>query len=61
MISKVHGRFAKWTGALEFDINAMQSSKVSVDIDVASIDTKETQRDAHLCSPDFFDASNSRR
>jgi polyisoprenoid-binding protein YceI len=55
MVSKVHGRFAKWSGTLTFDEQSPGDSHVDVEIDAASIDTKEPQRDAHLRSPDFFD------
>ena len=55
MISKVHGRFQSWTGTLEIDEADLTRSKVAVEIDAASIDTKEPKRDDHLRSPDFFD------
>lgn len=55
MISKVHGLFAKWSGALELDEENPANSSVKVEIDAASVDTKEEKRDAHLRSPDFFD------
>jgi polyisoprenoid-binding protein YceI len=55
MISKVHGRFTQWSGTLEFDEANPAASKVEVQIDVASVDTKDAQRDGHLKSPDFFD------
>jgi polyisoprenoid-binding protein YceI len=56
MVSKVHGRFTKWNGTLVFDEKNPAGSRVEVEIDAASVDTKEPQRDTHLCSPDFFDA-----
>ena len=55
MVSKVHGRFSKWDGALAIDDVDPSKSHVEVTIDVASIDTKEEKRDAHLKSADFFD------
>ena len=55
MISKVHGRFQSWTGTLEIDEADLSQSKVTVEIDAASIDTKEPKRDDHLRSADFFD------
>jgi polyisoprenoid-binding protein YceI len=55
MVSKVHGRFTKWTGTLELDDEDLTRSRVEVTIDAASIDTKEDKRDAHLRSPDFLD------
>lgn len=56
MVSRVRGRFNRWTGTLEMDAASPASSRVEIQIHVASIDTREAQRDAHLCSPDFFDA-----
>lgn len=55
MVTKVHGAFTKWTGTLELDEQDPARSHVEVEIDVASIDTKEPQRDAHLRSADFFE------
>ena len=55
MVSKVHGRFAKWDGTLLIDDVDPAKSHVEVTIDVASVDTKEEKRDAHLKSADFFD------
>ena len=58
MISTVRGRFNTFSGTVEFDEDNPTSSSVDVVIDVASIDTREQQRDDHLRSPDFFDAAN---
>ena len=58
MISRVHGSFKNWSGSLETDDADPSNSKVQISIDVASIDTKEPQRDEHLRSADFFDAAN---
>ncbi|MEW6434369.1 MAG: YceI family protein [Myxococcota bacterium] len=55
MVSKVHGRFTKWSGQFEFDETNPSGSRVEVQIDAASIDTKEAQRDGHLRSADFLD------
>ena len=55
MVSKVHGRFAKWSGRLAFDEQKPESSSLEVEIDAASIDTRDTPRDTHLRSADFFD------
>ena len=59
MVSKVHGRFQSWTGNLVIDNDDITRSTVNVEIDAASIDTKEEKRDAHLRSPDFFDVENN--
>jgi polyisoprenoid-binding protein YceI len=56
VVSKVRGRFAKWSGSIELDPANLSDSSVDVTIDVASIDTGEVQRDAHLKSGDFFEA-----
>jgi polyisoprenoid-binding protein YceI len=56
VFSKVRGTFGKWGGSLELDLADLTKSKVTVEIDTASIDTHEEKRDAHLRSPDFFDS-----
>lgn len=55
MISNVKGAFTKVTGTVEFDEANPAASSINVTIDVASIDTREPQRDAHLKSADFFE------
>jgi polyisoprenoid-binding protein YceI len=57
VISKVHGRFAKWSGAIALDAQDLTRSSVEVRIDAASIDTQVADRDAHLKSPDFLDVA----
>ncbi len=54
MISNVRGRFEDFTGTVEFDEVDPTRSKVDVQIDAGSINTKEPNRDAHLKSPDFL-------
>ena len=56
MISTVKGRFHEFSGALTGDPSAPAGASVTITIAAASIDTRETQRDAHLRSADFFDA-----
>ena len=56
MISNVRGRFESFTGAVDFDEQDPTRSSVEVQIEAASINTREAQRDAHLKSPDFLDA-----
>ncbi len=55
MVVTVKGRFGKVNGSIEFDENEPTEGKVEVTIDAASIDTRDSQRDAHLRSPDFLD------
>jgi polyisoprenoid-binding protein YceI len=56
MISNVRGRFEKFSGLVEFDEKNPANSTVDVEIEAASINTREPQRDAHLRSPDFLNA-----
>lgn len=57
MISNVRGRFETFTGAVDFDIENPERSTVDVQIETASVNTRDEQRDTHLRSPDFFNAS----
>jgi polyisoprenoid-binding protein YceI len=54
LVSKVPGRFNSFSGTIEVDPKEIASGKVSVEIDVASIDTANERRDGHLKSEDFF-------
>lgn len=58
VVSKVRGRFTKFSGTLELDESDLARSKVEATIDATSIDTGTAQRDDHLRSADFFDADN---
>lgn len=53
MISKVRGRFEKFDATIVTGENPLDSS-VTATADVASINTKQAQRDDHLRSGDFF-------
>jgi polyisoprenoid-binding protein YceI len=55
VIAKVRGVFGTFSGELTIDDADVAKSAIKVDIDAASIDTKEEKRDAHLRSPDFLD------
>jgi len=55
VISKVHGRFARWSAKLALDTADLARSTVEVAIEAASIETGVADRDAHLRSPDFLD------
>ncbi len=54
MVSKVRGRFTKFSGQLVTGENPLQSS-VTAEIDLASINTGQEQRDQHIQSADFFE------
>ncbi|GGK04811.1 polyisoprenoid-binding protein [Lentibacillus kapialis] len=54
MISKAKGHFNDFDAVIEVDPENLEDSKVEVTIDVSSIDTKNTGRDEHLRSDDFF-------
>lgn len=56
VFTKVRGTFGKWGGSLQLDLADLTKSRVSVEIDTTTIDTREEKRDAHLRSADFFDA-----
>ena len=57
MISNVKGEFSAVKGALTLDPTDITKSHVAASIDVATINTREEQRDAHLKSADFLDAA----
>jgi polyisoprenoid-binding protein YceI len=56
MISSVKGRFGDISGAVKIDPANPSAVLVDVTLKTASVDTRQEQRDAHLRSPDFFDA-----
>lgn len=56
MISNVRGRFSGVSGKLIYDSSNIAQSHVEASVDIATIDTRDPQRDTHLKSPDFFDA-----
>jgi len=56
MISNVMGSFKEFEGNASMIENDFSTTKVNVTIKTASIDTEAPDRDAHLKSPDFFDA-----
>ena len=55
MISSVKGHFSDVTGSLTGDVSNPDSFELNVKLGVASIDTRQEQRDVHLRSADFFD------
>ncbi len=55
MISKVRGSFETFSGTVNFDEKNPVNSTVDIAVELASINTRDGQRDGHLKSPDFFD------
>ena len=59
VITTVTGYFRSFEGTVETaEETDFSAAKVSFSTDVASIDTNQADRDAHLKAPDFFDAEN---
>jgi polyisoprenoid-binding protein YceI len=56
VVSKVRGRFTRYSGTVGLDDGDLTRSVVDVTIDASSVDTGTPQRDTHLRSADFFDA-----
>jgi polyisoprenoid-binding protein YceI len=56
MISTVRGHFSEYDGTIEADPDDPARSRAWGTVKVASVDTGDPDRDAHLRSPDFFDA-----
>jgi polyisoprenoid-binding protein YceI len=56
MVTKVRGAFNEFEGSITVDAEAPERSKVELAIKVASIDTRNADRDQHLKTNDFFDA-----
>lgn len=51
------GRFDTFTGTFSYDESAPEASKVSVEIDTASVNSNHAERDKHLRNDDFLDVS----
>lgn len=58
MVATVRGQFTEVSGDIVYNAGNPASSSVNATINVASIATRDAQRDGHLKSPDFFDADN---
>jgi len=57
MITKVHGQFEKFTGEVNLDENNPSNTSVDIQIEMASVNTRDSKRDDHLRSADFFNAA----
>jgi polyisoprenoid-binding protein YceI len=58
MLAKVRGQFEKFTISIDADDANPAAASVEVQIDAASINTRDANRDGHLKSPDFLDVGN---
>jgi polyisoprenoid-binding protein YceI len=58
VISTVTGHFSGYRATIEASEPDFSDAQVTFAADVDTIQTKNEQRDAHLKSPDFFDAAN---
>ncbi|MBI3450032.1 MAG: polyisoprenoid-binding protein [Acidobacteria bacterium] len=55
MLSKVPGRFMKYSGTIAVDPKDLATAKIAVEIDPASINTDNSGRDESVRSAEFFD------
>ena len=55
MVAKVRGRFEVFAGGFVLDGANPGASSANLTVELASIDTKNEDRDAHLKSAEFFD------
>ncbi|MEE4204416.1 MAG: YceI family protein [Halieaceae bacterium] len=52
--SWLYGRFNDFDGSFEYEDGDIEDAKVSVTIDMASLDSNHAERDKHLRGDDFF-------
>jgi len=58
MVATVRGEFEKFSGTVEFDEHDLTRSKAEIQIEAASVNTHNVQRDEHFRSADFFDVEH---
>jgi len=56
MITNVRGEFQKIEGKITWDPESPEATQIEASVDINSIHTGQENREAHLKSPDFFDA-----
>jgi len=59
MVSTVRGEFEKFSGNVDFNEQDITRSKVDIQIESGSVNTRNAQRDEHFRSADFFDVEHS--
>jgi polyisoprenoid-binding protein YceI len=57
MVSKTRGRFTDFEAVVAIAEQPLEST-LEVSVDLASVDTRDAQRDEHLRAADFFDVAN---
>jgi polyisoprenoid-binding protein YceI len=55
MVTKVRGNFSDVAGTITLDVENPAASTATLTMQVASVDTRNAQRDEHLRTNDFFD------
>ena len=58
MFTNVSGKFDQYDGSIETEENDFTTAKISFSAAIDSIDTRNSDRDNHLKSADFFDVEN---
>jgi polyisoprenoid-binding protein YceI len=61
VVSEIKGRFSRWGGTLFLARKQPLLSSVHVWVDVATIDTGDPERDAHILSSEFLDSARIAR
>ena len=56
VVSTVRGNFNKFDATIETEAEDFSNAKIKFEAETNSINTRNDDRDAHLKSPDFFDA-----
>lgn len=58
MVSRTKGTFHNFDASIEADPADLTTANIEFTVDVASVDTRNEDRDNHLRSGDFFDVEN---
>lgn len=56
IVSKFSSSFTKVSGTIAYDAAAPEKSSVEATVEIASVNTANEKRNAHILSADFFDA-----
>lgn len=58
MVSRTKGTFHDFDAIIEADPSDLTTANIEFNVDLASVDTRNEDRDNHLRSADFFDVEN---